>query len=89
MALILKSTVIVESLPTDKLVRSNNFGLFSRAICHHSSSRDDLATLIEEYLKGQIFKSPRATHLTLRDSVEEVRTIAGENNHIFIRGKYF
>ncbi|HEY9693766.1 MAG TPA: hypothetical protein V6D15_16290 [Oculatellaceae cyanobacterium] len=60
--------------------------MFSRSICHHSSSRDDLATLIEEYLKGQNFKSPTATHLALRDSVGEVRIIAGENNHIFIRG---
>jgi hypothetical protein len=47
---------------------------------------DDLAKLIEKCLKVPNVKSPTAPHLQLKASVEEVRIMAGENKHIFIRG---
>jgi hypothetical protein len=76
-------------MPTDKFVRSNNLGLFSRSICHYSSSRDELAKLIAKNLKVPNRNYPTAPDLLLRYSVKKVRIIAGENNYKFIRGKDF
>jgi hypothetical protein len=55
---------------------------------HHSSSRDDLAKLITKHLEVSNSDRPTTSDLKLKHSVKEVR-IAGENNHIFIRGKNF
>ena len=55
----------------------------------YSTSRADLAGLITESLKAPNSKHPTISGLKFKHSVKEVRIHAGENNHIFIRGKDF
>jgi hypothetical protein len=54
------------------------------------SSRDELAELITKHLNVSNNNHPTMPdRLKLKHSVKEVRIIAGDNRHIFIRGKDF
>jgi hypothetical protein len=53
---------------------------------NYSSSRDELAELITNHLNAPNNNHPTISGLKFKHSVEEVRIIAGENRHIFIRG---